>query len=152
MGVVYVATCRTAGLDAEMLDRIRRHQNARPQEWITLENEFDLTQISAAHAGKTILIDCLTLWLSHWSENDPTPEATLDRLQSGLTALTEQKTQTVIVSNELGGGLIPVEAASRAYRDLVGSANQLVAAQADTVEFVIAGIPTPIKTPGTSTS
>ncbi|MEM7600844.1 MAG: bifunctional adenosylcobinamide kinase/adenosylcobinamide-phosphate guanylyltransferase [Verrucomicrobiota bacterium] len=143
--VVYVATCRSEGLDSEMQSRIQKHQDARPADWITVENEFDLAQIAADHAGQTILIDCLTLWLSHWSEFDPEPEVTLDRLRTGLSALAEQNTQTVIVSNELGGGLIPMEAASRAYRDLVGTANQIVAAHADEVEFVIAGLPTRLK-------
>lgn len=143
--VVYVATCRTGELDSEMQSRIQKHQDSRPRHWLTIENEFDLSQIAADHAGKTILIDCLTLWLAHWCEHDRENEAILDRLRAGLAALAEQNTQTVIVSNELGGGLIPMEAASRAYRDLVGTANQIVAAHADEVEFVIAGLPTRIK-------
>ena len=143
--VVYVATCRSVGLDAEMQNRIQKHRDSRPSHWQTVENQFDLGQIASDYPGRTILIDCLTLWLSHWSEFDSEATTTLDRLSDDLQEFEKQNINLVIVSNELGGGLIPMEAASRAYRDLVGMANQIVAARADNVEFVIAGIPMPIK-------
>lgn len=150
--VIYVATCRASGLDDEMQARIHQHQRSRPEHWITEEDQFDLIQLAEKHTGKTILIDCLTLWLSHCSETDGEAQITLNRLEQGLKSFKNNNTRLIIVSNELGGGLIPVDSASRAYRDLVGSANQLVAKQADLVELVVAGIPLPIKTPNKSSS
>lgn len=144
--VIYVATCRSSGLDAEMQARIHRHQHCRPEHWITVEDQFDLNELAQKYVGEVILIDCLTLWLSHCSESDGTPEITLQRLEQGLSVFKKNHARLIIVSNELGGGLIPIDSASRAYRDLVGSANQLVAKQADHVELVVAGIPLPIKT------
>lgn len=149
--VIYVATCRTEGIDVEMQARIQKHQSTRPAGWITVENQFDLAELAASYPGQIILIDCLTLWLSHWSEKDAAAEITAQRLKEGLRALAECETRTIIVSNELGMGLIPDNPASRAYRDLVGTANQIVAGLAGEVELVVAGIPVTIKSQGKNT-
>ncbi len=145
--VIYVATCRASGLDAEMQARIDKHQRSRPEHWLTVEDQFDLDVLAEKYANRVILIDCLTLWLSHCSETDDDAAITLKRLEQGLFAFKNNNARLIIVSNDLGSGLIPIDSASRAYRDLVGSANQLVAKQADLVELVVAGIPLSIKTP-----
>ena len=142
---VYVATCRTDGLDQEMRERIERHQASRSDQWDTVENQFDLGEIAARYPDRIILLDCLTLWLAHWSSIDSDEQAILDRLEGGLSAMREHGVRLVVVSNEIGGGLVPLGKENREYRDLVGSANQLVAAQADEVDWVVAGIPVSIK-------
>lgn len=144
--VVYIATCATThGLDAEMAERIARHRADRPSHWKTLENRFDLAAVFAEHAGHLVLLDCLTLWLS-WQIGLGQSEAQiLATLEDALEAARLHGVRLIAVSNELGMGLVPLGAENRAYRDLVGRANQLVAARAAAVEFVAAGLPLRLK-------
>jgi len=148
--VVYVATCRTAGLDAEMEARIRRHREDRPGHWVTVEDRFDLVDLAIEFAGRVLLLDCLTLWLAHWMEVDGEIDAVLRRLEVGLAAFRERRVTVIVVTNEVGCGIVPLGVETRAYRDLVGWANQLVARTADRVEWLVAGIPVEIKAPGRS--
>ncbi len=144
LSVVYVSTCATALADAEMQERIRVHRAQRPAEWTTIENQFALDVLFAEHAGKTVLLDCLTLWLSFQCESTPEPEL-LARLLEGLQAARAHGVTLFIVSNEMGMGLVPSHPLGRSFRDLCGRANQLVAAHADHVEFQIAGLPLMLK-------
>lgn len=145
--VVYVATCRTSGLDPEMQDRIRRHQQDRPAEWRTVENSFALEALARDHRGSTLLIDCLTMWISHLFE-DHSSEAVLRLLDQGLQAIRNNDIHAIIVSNEVGMGIVPVDADTRRWRDLVGWANQLVSRNADNVHWMVAGIPLQVKSNG----
>jgi len=143
--VVYLATCRTSDLDAEMQDRIRRHRAQRPAAWETLEDLFDLVAVAEAHAGKTLLLDCLTLWLADAMGRLADAEAILSELDAGLQAMLDHGIHAIIVSNEIGMGLVPLGKENRAYRDLVGWANQRVARHATHVQFIVAGLPLNLK-------
>ncbi len=142
--VVYVSTCATALADPEMRERISLHRQQRPAHWLTLEDQFDLAAVFAAHSGKTVLLDCLTLWLSFHCETVE-ETALLSRLREALTVARRHNLSLFIVSNEMGMGLVPSHPLGRSFRDLCGRANQLVAAEADYVEFQIAGLPLVLK-------
>jgi len=144
--VIYVATCRTTDLDTEMQARIRRHREQRPSNWETIENIFDFQKLAKCCSGKTMLMDCLTMWLGNAMgtyHNDI--DAILDELEYGLQILKEHHVTTIIVSNEVGMGIVPMGGETRAYRDLVGWANQKVAQHADFVDFIAAGCPLRLK-------
>lgn len=143
--VVYVATCRTDLLDPEMRERIDRHKSQRPSHWQTVENQFDLKQLAQEFSGHVLLIDCLTLWLSNEMEHNDDTQLILQKLESGLRHFKNNDVETIIVSNELGMGIVPVSSETRQYRDLVGWANQLVARYADSVQFIVAGLPLILK-------
>ena len=146
--VVFVATCATTDpLDLEMAARVAAHRNRRPAEWETVENRFDLDAVFAEHPGKTILVDCLTLWLSWWSSREDrlAEEQIMRKLDDALAAVRTHGVRLLLVSNELGMGLVPMGEGNRDYRDLCGRANQLVARSADVVEFVVAGLPLRLK-------
>ena len=145
--VIYVATCRTSGIDHEMEERIKRHRQDRPSDWHTVENSFDLEALAIQHRGATLLIDCLTMWVSHLSEQLGTEEV-LSKLETGLRAIREHDIHAIIVSNEVGMGIVPVDADTRRWRDLVGWANQLVSRNADNVHWMVAGIPLQVKSNG----
>ncbi|MBN2234132.1 MAG: bifunctional adenosylcobinamide kinase/adenosylcobinamide-phosphate guanylyltransferase [Opitutales bacterium] len=145
--VVYVATCRTSGIDHEMEERIKRHRQDRPSEWQTVENSFDLEALARDHRGSTLLIDCLTMWVSHLSEYLGTKEV-LGKLGTELQAIRENDIHAIIVSNEVGMGIVPVDADTRRWRDLVGWANQLASRNADNVYWMVAGIPLQVKSNG----
>ena len=135
---VMVATA-TAG-DAEMADRIARHRAERGPAWSTVEETIDLAGVfrRAAAPDRVLVVDCLTLWLSNVMFADRDVEADIATL---VAALGEARGPVILVSNEVGLGIVPGDALSRRFRDHQGRLNQKVAAAADRVTFVAAGLP-----------
>ncbi len=130
------------GLDAEMSVRIARHQAARSADWNTIEEPIDVEAWFAKHGTqyRTILFDCVTLWLSNLVGIGLNESAILSRVGTLLQAMRAVAARVIIVSNELGLGLVPAEPATRAFRDLAGRVNQHIAAEADEVHLVVSGI------------
>jgi len=148
---VYIATARVE--DSEMAERIARHQADRPPQWTTVEEPLDIAGAVARHRGAGfILIDCLTLWLSNlcWEGREASEAAIEDAAmrQIECVAKTAPATHVVLVSNEVGCGLVPESAVGRAFRDLQGRVNQTVAQLASQVFLMVAGIPVAVKQPG----
>jgi len=134
--------------DPELDDRIRRHQAERPADWPTIDVGHDL----AAALGQTdpaepVLLDGLTLWLSTiLGDGEPAIDPLLDGpVAAGLDAIESRPGPVVIVSDDVGGGIVPMHAGARAYRDLVGIVHQQVAARADEVHLLVAGLPLTVK-------
>ena len=138
---VYIATAEA--LDAEMRERIAKHRERRGSDW--LERETPLELVAALHetdGGGARLVDCLTLWLSNLlhAGRDWAKEA-----DSLADALARQKSAVVLVTNEVGLGIVPDNPLARQFRDAAGSVNQMVARVADEVEFLVAGLPMRVK-------
>lgn len=140
--VAYLATAWPG--DPELDDRIRRHRLERPASWPTIEVGQDLAaSIRDAGPTATVLLDGLTLWMSAVAGDEP---ADIDGLLDGpvaaaFSAVRERPGPVVIVSDEIGLGMVPLEPLSRAFRDLLGIAHQRIAAQAHEVHLLVAGIP-----------
>jgi adenosylcobinamide kinase/adenosylcobinamide-phosphate guanylyltransferase len=133
-------------LDREMKMRIERHQATRSSDWETAEVPVDLAKwfIKNGLGYHIIVIDCLTLWLSNLQGrrlHSTVSEATIDLLH----AIRTTRARVVIVSNELGLGLVPATKTVRGFRDLAGRVNQQVAAEADEVYLTISGLPLRLK-------
>ena len=143
--VIYLATA-SAG-DAEMAARIKQHQADRPAHWRLIEEPVALAQVLQQHAteGLCILVDCLTLWLSNLlAEGD----ATLAQQRSALLQVLDNLPgRIILVSNEVGMGIIPMGELSRRFVDEAGWLHQQLARQCDTVTLMVAGLPYPIKLP-----
>jgi adenosylcobinamide kinase/adenosylcobinamide-phosphate guanylyltransferase len=144
--VAFVATAEA--LDENMRQRIARHQRERPGSWTTMEAPLALEDCLLEH-GKSfdvLLVDCLTLWTSNLltcEQRDSTRIlARADRLCAVLRTI---PSSVVLVSNEVGCGIVPVSDDARLYRDLLGCVNQRVAAVADQVVLLVAGCPLVIK-------
>ncbi|MFZ6759924.1 bifunctional adenosylcobinamide kinase/adenosylcobinamide-phosphate guanylyltransferase [Undibacterium sp. Ji50W] len=149
--VLYLATANAD--DAEMQQRIAHHRARRPAHWRTLEQSLELGATIMAHsrADNIILVDCLTVWLSNllFSEaadfpdvGHVTPPAQFAvQRQALLDALAQAPGQIILVTNEVGMGIVPMGAVSRWFVDEAGRLNQAVAAIADTVVWVAAGLP-----------
>ncbi|BAQ70899.1 bifunctional adenosylcobinamide kinase/adenosylcobinamide-phosphate guanylyltransferase [Rhodovulum sulfidophilum] len=138
---VYIATSEPQ--DDEMRDRVARHRAARGPGWTLIEEPLDLVgALDRSDGAGPRLVDCLTLWLANhmFAERDWEPEAA--RLTE---ALLRQKSPVVLVSNEVGMGIVPENALARAFRDAQGWVNQRVAKVADEVEFVVSGLPLRVK-------
>jgi len=141
---LYLATAEAG--DAEMAERIARHRARRGSRWSTLEEPLALVPAlqAAARPEAAVLVDCLTLWLSNllFAERDPLAEtAALVEALPGLAG------PVVFVSNEVGLGIVPDNALARRFRDEAGRLNQAVAAAAQSVVFLAAGLPLALKGP-----
>lgn len=138
---VYVATAEA--LDAEMEARIAKHRARRGTDWIEREVPLDLVPaLVATDGGGARLVDCLTLWLSNLMHAERDWEREVRELAGALPRL---KSPAVFVTNEVGLGIVPDNALARSYRDAAGIMNQTIAAVADEVEFVVAGLPMKLK-------
>jgi adenosylcobinamide kinase / adenosylcobinamide-phosphate guanylyltransferase len=138
---VYIATAEA--LDGEMAERIAAHRARRGNGWTEREVPLDLVQaLIETDGGGARLVDCLTLWLSNLLHSKRDWAQGIVQLAQ---ALPRQRSPVVLVTNEVGSGIVPDNALARAYRDAAGHMNQTIAGVADEVEFVIAGLPMKLK-------
>lgn len=135
------------GLDDEMAARIARHQATRSADWKTVEEPIEIETWFAEQGSRyrTILLDCVTLWLSNLVGIGLKESIILRRVGTLLQAMRTVAARVVIVSNELGLGLVPTEPSTRAFRDLAGRVNQQIACEADDVYLVVSGLPLRVK-------
>ena len=143
---LFIATCVPA--DKEMSKRVARHQSERGKAWSTLEIPIRLAETITAESTRAdvILVDCLTLWMSNLIVETGGELDEIDPFVGHLTrALTEAQCPVILVSNEVGAGIVPDNALARRYRDAAGWMNQAVAGIADRVIHTVAGIPVVIK-------
>ena len=130
--------------DAEMAERIRRHRAERPGAWRTVEAPRELeAALAGAPAGAFVLLDCLTLWVSNLMEVGLGDEQVVSRARSAAAAAAARAAPTVAVSNEVGAGIVPADALSRRYRDLLGQVNAVWAAAAQAL-LLVAGRAVPL--------
>lgn len=144
--VSYLATARPG--DPELDERIRGHRRERPGAWPTIEVGDDLAAaIRSVEVERTVLLDGLTLWLSATAGDVPADvDAILDGpFAAALEAIDARTGPTVVVSDEIGLGMVPMDATARRFRDLLGIAHQRLAARADEVYLLVAGIPMTVR-------
>jgi len=139
----YLATAKA--LDAEMAERVANHKAQRHHRFATIEEPLDLAGalLAARHDHDLIVVDCLTLWLSNLLGSGGDVGAAVDALVTVLDTLSE--TRIILVSNEVGGGIVPENKLARSFRDLAGSTHQRVATVAGNVYFIAAGLPMALK-------
>jgi adenosylcobinamide kinase / adenosylcobinamide-phosphate guanylyltransferase len=149
--VIFIATAQPG--DEEMRERIERHRRERPAEWITYEEPVRLAAaLRTITPGAFLVIDCLTLWIAnvlfpiaHAAAPGVDEAGWLREREQLLQALRELSADAVLVSNELGLGLVPETPVGRRFRDEQGRLNQQLAALCDRVTFVAAGLPLTLK-------
>ncbi|MCW8825714.1 MAG: bifunctional adenosylcobinamide kinase/adenosylcobinamide-phosphate guanylyltransferase [Gammaproteobacteria bacterium] len=151
--VFYIATAEVehSAQDPEMAERIRRHQQQRPSHWQTIEEPLKLADRlkELATEEHTILVDCLTLWLSNLLTEGDGDEVVTQRLTDETAKLIELLPQLpgeiILVSNEVGLGIVPMGELSRTFCDESGRLNQQIASVCDRVTFMAAGLPMILK-------
>jgi adenosylcobinamide kinase / adenosylcobinamide-phosphate guanylyltransferase len=147
---IYVATARRND-DREMLARITRHRADRPSAWITIEEPEDVPAVvrTASPLEAPVVVECATLWLSNLFEREArTPRRKQqDIMMTAVRELAEASRlrDVIVVSNEVGAGIVPSTRVGRRFRDLQGWANQILAEEATHVAFVVAGLPIVLK-------
>ena len=139
---IYIATAEA--IDAEMAERIAHHRARRGEGWRTLDAPLDVAGVLRREdgRGRFVLVDCVTVWISNLMFHNRDVEdavAEVCAVASGVEA------QVVFVSNEVGFGIVPDNALARSFRDMAGRANQALAASADEVVLVVAGLPLTLK-------
>lgn len=155
----YIATAQV--LDREMENRIQKHKERRPSTWKTLEAPYALPRaiLDCKDQAEVLLIDCLTLFLSNLltkqigqlgvEDNPVIPEELetllLAKVEELIDAIHQFSKTVILVSNEVGSGIVPLYHSARAYRDVVGRANQRLAAVAHRAFLVVAGLPMELK-------
>ena len=142
----FIATCPR--VDAEMSERIRRHQREREgRGWQTVEEQTDLVRALRDTDAPIVVVDCLSLWVNNlmYADGETDEDSVADRCERFLEACGGREGTVLAVTNEVGLGVVPDNALARRYRDLLGRCNQTVAAGADEVVFMVSGIPNRIK-------
>ncbi len=141
--VTFIATAQA--FDAEMRDRIRRHKLERPADWITLEEPHDVPAALKGASGAVVL-DCLSILVSNLMLGDADHEALeedaiLERVAALLNIQQSRDRALIVVSNEVGSGIVPEYPLGRAFRDALGRANQMVARAATEAFLIVSGLP-----------
>jgi adenosyl cobinamide kinase/adenosyl cobinamide phosphate guanylyltransferase len=140
--VVYIATGEPG--DEEMAARIARHQQSRPPGWTTVESPRDLAAaVAETDESDCVVLDCLTLWVSNCLDEDD--ERILEAARDVATALAARSGPSVVVTNEVGSGIVPADAEVRRYRDLLGRVNAAFRAEAAVAYLCLAGGIIPIE-------
>ncbi len=136
---IYVATAPLIKGDAEWLARIERHRSERGEHWQLIEEELAIASVLEKHAlaGSVVMLDCLTLWLTNLIYAGLAIDEEIELL---CTVLSGCSGEVILVSNEVGMGLVPENELGRSFRDAQGRMNQRVAGVADRVEFIAAGL------------
>ena len=142
--LLYLATGEAG--DAEMAERIAEHQKRRGEKWITVEEPLDIGKVLQRHRGKVdcVLVDCLTLWISNLllQKGEPYARGAVDDL---IQDLPSSNFHLLLVTNEVGSGIVPDNPIARQFRDLTGWTNQRMAEATKEVILMVAGIPFPVK-------
>jgi len=142
---IFIATC--VPQDDEMKQRVARHQKERSQTWVTVEAPLGLPQAIEQNSrrGNVILVDCLTLWVSNLLMESGDENKIADATSQLIEALEKAAGPIVLVSNEVGSGIVPENQLARQFRDITGWVNQAVAECASKVVWMVAGIPVTVK-------
>jgi len=142
--VVYVATARA--IDKEMKIRIEKHKKRRPVSWKTVEESKDISRIVPELAkASVVIIDCLTILISNLLLAGESEKRILRKIEELLRGLKKRNLTTLVVSNEVGMGIVPENKLARSFRDIAGQINQVVARLANEVYIMEAGLPMRIK-------
>ena len=142
---IFIATCIPQ--DDEMKQRVTNHQKRRGQDWKTVEAPLQLPETIADNAkiGGVVVVDCLTLWINNLLMEKKDAPIIEEQIPELVHAIETADCPVVLVSNEVGTGIVPENKLARMFRDLVGAVNQTVAKSADKVVWMVAGIPVTIK-------
>ena len=142
---IFIATC--VPRDDEMKRRVARHQKERSQNWVTVEAPLNLPEAirQNSRSGDVILVDCLTLWVSNLLMETGDDSKIEETISQFINAIAKAAGPIVLVSNEVGTGIVPENALARKYRDIIGRVNQAVAKAAGRVIWMVAGIPVTVK-------
>ena len=144
---LFIATAEP--FDEEMSEEIKKHQKERGKEWVTIEEPLDPATVIREKGNRPgyIVIDCITLWLSNMIMKNMERQTILERVNNFISECKICTSDIIVITNELGSGIVPMEPSARSFRDIAGETNQILASEFDEVISMVSGIPVTIKTP-----
>jgi len=142
---IYLATAEA--LDGEMRERIEKHRQKRGPAWRTLEEPLEIEKVfeSYGESADVILLDCVTLWISNLMMKNLDADKILSHAEKALDSIIASPSDVILVSNEVGWGIVPENKLARDFRDIAGRVNQKIASAAESVIILVSGIPMCIK-------
>lgn len=149
---MYIATAQA--LDEEMQERVQNHKNEREEEWFTIEEPIDLKSAftGGANNADVLIVDCLTLWITNLLMQEWSKEKIKTQVDELICEINKHQGTIIVITNEVGAGIVPDNKLSRDFRDIAGDINQSFAQGFDTVIHMVSGIPTEIKKPASPSS
>jgi adenosylcobinamide kinase/adenosylcobinamide-phosphate guanylyltransferase len=146
-GVTYLATSPEIPGDDDLAERIASHRAERPSSWTTVEEQLDIVDALARVDTDVVILDCLTVWTGNMLHHGRDESAVLAESEAAISVIRDRKLDAVVVSNEVGLGIVPVNELAREYRDVLGRVNQRWVAAADRALFMAAGRAVPLRDP-----
>lgn len=142
--VAYLATCPRIAGDDELAGRIEKHRSDRPPEWTTLEEERDIAGVISRSTSDTLILDCLTTWVSNLTHGGAGEREVLRASEAAVEVVRRRPGRTIVISNEVGLGIVPIDPSVRQYRDVLGRVNQQWVSAADRALLLVAGRAIPL--------
>ena len=143
--VAFIATCQAR--DREMRERVQKHRRERPPDWKTFEEPLEVSSlIRKIHKDfQVVVLDCLTLLVSNFMLAGFKEDKIQKKIQQLLGSIETSRCKWILISNEVGSGVVPTNRLARRFRDIAGAVNQWVAEQSDRVIFMVSGLPLTVK-------
>lgn len=139
--IVFIATGKM--IDKEMEERIKKHRDTRPKEWKTVEEEINIEDF--IEKGNDYIIDCITTWITNLILNGYKEEEIIKKVERLIEKIKIKDCSAIIVSNEVGWGIVPENKLARNFRDIIGLVHQIVAEKCDVFYLMVSGIPLKLK-------
>lgn len=139
--VVFIATGRP--VDDEMKERIKKHKESRPKKWKTIEEEINIEDY--IEKGNDYILDCLTTWITNLLVNGYKEEDIIEKVKSLIEKIKKTNSSCVIISNEVGWGIVPENKLAREFRDIIGKIHQIIVEKSDIFYLMVAGVPLKLK-------
>ncbi|MCM8785672.1 MAG: bifunctional adenosylcobinamide kinase/adenosylcobinamide-phosphate guanylyltransferase [Candidatus Omnitrophica bacterium] len=139
--VVFIATGKP--IDDEMKERIKKHKESRPKEWKTIEEEIDIENF--IKNGNAYIIDCLTTWITNLIVNGYKEKEIIRKVEKLIENIRKTNSSAIIISNEVGWGIVPENKLARDFRDIIGNIHQIIVEKSDIFYLIVAGVPLKLK-------
>jgi len=141
--VIFIASAKP--IDDEMKKRIEEHKKNRPKEWLTIEEDINIDKVVEKYKGKALIIDCITIWVSNLLYNKFNEQEIIKKVENLMKNIKKNNLSTIIVSNEVGWGIVPENELARIFRDIIGKVHQIISENSDYVYLLVSGIPLILK-------
>jgi len=141
--VIFIATAKP--IDDEMRKRIEEHKKNRPKDWLTVEEGIDVEKVVEKLYGKFLIIDCITFWISNLIYENFDERKIIEKVEKLIKNIKKNDLSVIIVSNEVGWGIVPENKVARVFRDIMGKVHQIISKNSDYVYLMVSGMPLILK-------
>ena len=141
--VIFIASAKP--IDNEMKERIEEHKKNRPKKWLTIEEDINIDKVVEKCNGEALIIDCITIWVSNLLHNNFNKQEIIKKVENLIKNIKKNNLSAIIISNEVGWGIVPENELARVFRDIIGKVHQIISKNSDYVYLLVSGIPLILK-------